>query len=283
MKNYTVKRTFMACVICLVFILNNGCIVINIDDPPMQGKYEQKIELSAPMSSGESLRVDTDGSIAIEGKDVMECCIIAIIIAHAENDMDAQRLAEKTKVELLPVNGRLEVIIEKPQPIRRGSVCINLDASVPNQADLDLTTQNGHVNITDVTGNIRVKSYNGKIITEKTSGDVQLETYNGYVSSMGISGKAQITAYNGNLKASYSGDESSICDLSMKTYNGSIEFISSPGFSAMIDAATQHGSIKTDLPITATGKTKKNKLSGTLGSGHGRLYLASYNGSIKIK
>ena len=284
MKYYFFKRTLLACGMCLMLVLTSGCIVINVGDYPIQKRFERKIELSEPMLPGASFWADTyNGSITIKGMDVMECTITATIIAHAEDEIDAQRLAEETTVELLPINGGLEVIIDKPQSKRRRSVSVNLDISIPNQVDLDITTKNGEVIISDVMGDVRGKSYNGEIIAEITSGDVQLETYNGDVSCKSISGRAQITSYNGDLEAIYSGDGASPCDISMKTYNGSIDFISPPGFSAIINASTQNGSIKSDLPIKVTGKSKKNKLRGTLGRGRGRLYLASYNGSIKIE
>jgi DUF4097 and DUF4098 domain-containing protein YvlB len=69
----------------------------------------------------------------------------------------------------------------------------------------------------------------------------------------------------------------------MVTHNGSVSLTTPPNFSAKVDVSTNNGSINTDLPITVTGKITKKKLTGTLGTGEGELYLETHNGSIKIK
>jgi hypothetical protein len=50
-----------------------------------------------------------------------------------------------------------------------------------------------------------------------------------------------------------------------------------------VEASTHNGSINTDLPITVTGKVSKNKLTGTIGNGDGKLYLETHNGSIRLR
>jgi DUF4097 and DUF4098 domain-containing protein YvlB len=71
--------------------------------------------------------------------------------------------------------------------------------------------------------------------------------------------------------------------VSAITYNGSVSLTAPPNFSAKVEASTHNGSIDTDLPITVTGEVTKKELTGTIGEGEGKLYLETYNGSIKIK
>ncbi len=74
-----------------------------------------------------------------------------------------------------------------------------------------------------------------------------------------------------------------VCDVSIVTYNGGIEFTAPPGFSAQVEASTHNGSVHTDLPITVIGKVSKNEMKGTIGAGKGKLRLETHNGSIRIK
>jgi len=52
-------------------------------------------------------------------------------------------------------------------------------------------------------------------------------------------------------------------------------------------SSTHNGSIKTDLPLTVTGKASKKKLMETISPGQllcvGKVYLKTHNGLIRIK
>ena len=63
----------------------------------------------------------------------------------------------------------------------------------------------------------------------------------------------------------------------------SIELETPPELSARVEVSTHNGSIKTDLPITVTGKLSRRRLTGPIGSGEGELYLETHNGSIRIR
>lgn len=52
-------------------------------------------------------------------------------------------------------------------------------------------------------------------------------------------------------------------------------------------ASTHNGSIRTDLPLTVTGKASKKKLMVTISPGQllcvGKVYLKTHNGLVRIK
>jgi DUF4097 and DUF4098 domain-containing protein YvlB len=81
----------------------------------------------------------------------------------------------------------------------------------------------------------------------------------------------------------YTGTAPAICNVSLTTHNGGIDFTAPPSFSAAVEASTHNGSIKTDLPVTVVGEVSKKKLKGTIGTGQGKLHLVTYNGSIRIQ
>ncbi len=69
----------------------------------------------------------------------------------------------------------------------------------------------------------------------------------------------------------------------MTTHNGSIDLTTPPDLSARIAASTHNGSIKSDLPITVSGEIGKTRVSGTIGTGEGKVELETHNGSIRIR
>jgi hypothetical protein len=278
MKNHHFAKLSLGCLLCLVMFMA-GCI--SIGGCLMQAKYERTVQLSAPLSPGSTFEAKThNGSITINGADVADCNMTATIVARAATDEEAQELAEKIKVTLVPSGKRLITKIDKPTRLINKSVSVSLDVEVPNQTDLELITHNGKVVLADITGKINATTHNGKVTTENVTGTTALKTHNGSITCREISGDSQLSSHNGSVKAFYSGAASSI---SMITHNGSIELATPPDYSAKVKASTNNGSINTDLPITVTGKVSKSKLTGTIGAGEGELFLETHNGSIRIR
>lgn len=281
MKNHHFAKVSLDCLLCLVMFMA-GCVYIG--SCSMRAKYQRTVQLSAPLSPGSTFEAQThNGSITINGADVAECNMTATIVARAATDEEAQELAEKVKVTLVPSGNRLITRIDKPTQLINKSVSVSLDVEVPNQTDLELITHNGSVVLADITGKINATTHNGKVTTENVTGTAVLKTHNGSVTCNEISGDSQLSSHNGSVKAFYSGSASSVCDISMTTHNGSIELATPPGYSAQVKASTNNGSINTDLPITVTGKVSKSKLTGTIGTGEGQLQLETHNGSIRIR
>ena len=264
MRNGQFPRASLSCLLCVALFLA-GCS-INISGCALNAKHQKTVPLSARMSPGSTFAAEThNGSITANGADVTDCNLVATITARARTEEEAIELAEKVKVSLESVGDRLVVKIEKPINLINKSVSVSLDATIPNRADLELVTHNGSVSITEITGRISAKTHNGSITCVDASGDANLKTH------------------NGSVKVYYCDSAEPVDEISIVTYNGSIELATPPDLSAKVEAKTNNGSINTDLPITVSGKVSKNRLTGTIASGEGRLYLETHNGSIKLR
>ena len=250
----------------------------------MPARYEREVRLSAPLPPGSAFATQThNGSITVNGADVTDCGLTATIIARAATEEDSQKLAEQVKIKLVPSGNKLTARIERPAYIRCQSFSVNLDVTVPNQTDLQLTTHNGAVRISDITGRLNGTTHNGGITATQVSGTVKLQTHNGSITCREIEGDVNLRTHNGSVKAFYSETAAPVCNISIVTHNGGVDITSPPDFSTAIEASTHNGSIKTELPITVIGNISKRKLTGTIGTGQGKLYLVTHNGSIKIK
>ncbi|MFH1718796.1 MAG: DUF4097 family beta strand repeat-containing protein [Planctomycetota bacterium] len=281
MKNSHFARVSLVFSLSLAAILAGCCINIGC---AMRARYETTVQLSAPLSAGSTFAAQThNGSITIEGADVSDCSVTATIVGQAGTEEEAQEIAEKTKVTLEPSGNTLTAKIEKPTLRMNQSVSVSLDITVPNKTNLKLTTHNGAVEITNITGTIDAITHNGKVTATAVDGSATLETHNGSITSREISGDAQLKTHNGSVKAFYSEAAQSVCNISIVTYNGSIEFAAPPDFSGHVRASTSNGSVHTDLPITISGKMSKSEITGTIGTGEGKLHLETHNGSIRIK
>jgi DUF4097 and DUF4098 domain-containing protein YvlB len=250
----------------------------------MRAKYQRTVQLSAPLSPGSGFEAQThNGSIKIAGSEITDCNLTATITARAATEEDARKLAERTTVKLEPFGDKLIAKIDKPAFMTNQSVSVSLDVHVPDECDLELTTHNGSVEIRSISGRLNGTTHNGKIIAEQVSGSAELHTHNGSVTCREISGDSRLKSHNGSVKVYYSRTAPSLCDISLITYNGGIELETPPNFSGEFNASTHNGSIRTDLPITIVGKISKNKLTGNIGTGSGKLHLETHNGSIRVK
>ena len=276
------KRVSLGCLLCMMTLLAGCCVYVGSCD--MQAKYEKVVHLSIPLSPSSGFETQThNGSITVKGADVADCNIIATIVARARTEDDAYELAEQTEVKFERMGDNLVLKIKRPQNLVNRSVGVSLDCVVPNQVNLKLGSHNGAVKINDITGGIDATTHNGRIEVKNIMGDIKLVTHNGGVHCEEITGDAKLKTHNGGVKVKYSGAAESDCDISIVTHNGSIELAAPANYSANVKASTNNGSINTDLPITVTGKVSKNKLTGTIGSGEGELYLETHNGSIRLR
>ena len=282
MENGLLKKVSLGSLLSLLIVAAGCCF--NIGSCAMRAKYERTVQLSAPLSPGSSFAAQThNGSITIAGADVTDCNLTATITARAITEEDAKELAERTTVKLEPFGDKLTAKIDKPTLLMNKSVSVSLDVQVPNRTHLELTTHNGSIRITDITDRLNATTHNGKVTAEQISGTTELHTHNGSVICREISGDTQLKTHNGGIKVFYSEDAPSVCNISLITYNGGIELATPSNFSGEVEASTHNGSINTELPITVKGKVSRRKLTGTIGTGQGKLHLETHNGSIRLR
>jgi DUF4097 and DUF4098 domain-containing protein YvlB len=179
-------------------------------------------------------------------------------------------------------------------------VTVDFEIALPPQANLDLSTNNGSIDVADISGDIESRTNNGSLSAVRTAGSTRLHTNNGHINvtkaalapgaveanngsitCKAISGDLQASLNNGRVIVSYAKTAPNVCNVSINTNNGDIDFRGPAGFSAVVEAGTHIGSIKTDLPLTVKGWLGKTA-SGTLGKGEGKLHLETSNGSIRI-
>jgi len=261
MKNSFTKKSLVI-LVCLPVVITGCCINI---DGWLRAEYERTERLQAPLEPGSILALENDvGSITIAGVDVEDCSVIATISVKAPTEEEAQELAEQIKIELDQDGNTLTVRIEKPRTKKRRSISISFDITVPEQTALELGCDVGKIRVSNITETIKAQTDVGQITCREISNDIDL--------------KADV----GTVKVVYSKEAPAACNATITTNVGGIDLTTPPNFSAAVDADTDVGSIRTDLPLTVRGKIGKS-LHGTIGSGEGKLYLRTDVGSIRIR
>lgn len=249
-----------------------------------QEEFIRTVSLSESMQPGTLFTAQThNGAIKLSGTEIASCDLTVTITARADTQENAQKLAEAVNIRLQPVNNGLKFIIEKPSPLVNKYVGVAIEGTIPNKADLDLTTHNGAVDLTNITGNTKAVTHNGAVTCRNTSGSSNLTTHNGKITCSDVAGDLQLKTHNGGINAAYSPTAAPPKSIDAVTHNGSILLKPPAGFTGQVDLSTHNGSITTNLPIMIAGEISKNSIKGNIGSGDGKLRLETHNGSISIE
>jgi DUF4097 and DUF4098 domain-containing protein YvlB len=141
----------------------------------------------------------------------------------------------------------------------------NSDVNLQRAGCIDIQTDDGSVTMSRVVGDIKVRSNDGSTKVEEVTGDVNIQSDDGRITVV------------------YAEDAGSVCNVSLVTDDAAIDFTAPANFSAYVEVITDDGSVNTDLPIKVTGKLGKSGIRGTIGTGEGRLYIKTDDGSIRIR
>ncbi len=172
----------------LAMLCCTSCIYVEGGD--VTDSCQRQVPLSAPLEPDSSFAADTDdGSITLEGTQTNECRLDATIVAHARTEELAEELAEQIDVRLEPADKGLRVRIERPPVIRNAWFSVSLRGSLPTQTSLTLSTSDGSIDVSNITGTVDAKTSDGGIEVRDIDGDTRLRTSDGRI--VGARVKAQ--------------------------------------------------------------------------------------------
>lgn len=269
--------------VLLFTLIFSGCM--NSGCAKQQQKFTKVVQLPAEsLSAGLNFQTKTyNGSIDIRGSDVSDCNVTATVTAYARKIKDAQKAVEQTILNLERSDKGVVLKISSPKDRKNRSVSVNLDITLPAKTNLNLESYNGNVTINNIEGDTKAITYNGNITAKNVTGATKLQTNNGQIDARDISGDIRLLSYNGMVNAVYKKTADPNCNITMETYNGSIDLTPPQNYSARANIFTYNGIISTSLPVTVSGMQNKNSLIGIIHDDKNELKLRTHNGSINIR
>jgi len=322
MRRTNAPKTLLNIVLALLTVTVLGCD-INIGGCSFtQASYERAEQHTVPMAGIKAIDVDTlFGAVTVTGAEANDCRIEAQLTARAPSAEEAKTIAEQTKIRIEPADGTLKLFVEKPPLRNNRSVGVDFNITMPKSIAADVHSSYGSAKLSNIRADVKAKTSYASIQCSNVTGSVDLQTSYGSIKCEGITSdniKAKTsfssiscsnvtgpvdlkTSYGNincrNLASSRIEAHSSFGSVDIEcsdqtgpelaadvsTSYGSIEFKTPAGYSGSIEAGTSFGSIQTDLPVTVKGQLGKDRLTGTVGTGNGRLNLDTSFGSIKIK
>jgi hypothetical protein len=211
-----------------------------------------------------ALSVDAgpNGGVIVRGGQTDRVEVSARISARAATEAEAQELARQVRV--VTRDGRVHA--EGPRSRDREWWTVTYYITVPQRADLDLSTVNGPVAVYDVTGRIRGRTTNGPVTLERLAGDVEGRSTNGPVSVV-LHGQR----WDGS-------------GISAVTTNGPVTLSVPEGYSAELETGSVNGRLNIGFPVTVTVMGRRtNRLQTTLGSGGPLVRVVTTNGPVSVR
>jgi DUF4097 and DUF4098 domain-containing protein YvlB len=153
-----------------------------------------------------------------------------------------------------------------------------------------LTTGDGTIRATRVTGELRVRSGDGAIRMDAVEGKVDLETDDGSI--LGEVRPTSLRAHtgDGSIRIEVLGDSKMDADWDVQTSDGSIVLTLPSEFAAELDAESRDGAVRSNHPAINVERRdgedreeRRRTLRATLGSGGKTLRVRTGDGSIRIE
>lgn len=147
------------------------------------------------------------------------------------------------------------------------------------QGTSKLETGSGNIQVQNASGTLKLNTGSGDIrVTQSTIGDAQAETGSGNIELDAVQGPLRAETGSGDITAK--GMPSA--DWHLQTGSGSIDLTIPPSTKFSLDAKSDSGSIKTDLPLTMQGDMSKQHIHGTVNGGGSVVRAESGSGDVRI-
>jgi hypothetical protein len=213
------------------------------------------------ISSGPRISVDAgaNGGVAFIGENRRDVKIVARVQASADDDATASAIARQVRI----ITDGGEIRSEGPSQRNHTSWSVSYDIYVPNQTNLEATTENGGISAEEIQGKMNFQATNGGIHLSNVGGSVHARTTNG-----GVTANLSGTTWQGQ-------------GLDLQTTNGGATVYVPRGYNAQLETGTTNGGMQVDFPITVRGSLNRS-ISTQLGSGGPVVRVITTNGGVHI-
>jgi hypothetical protein len=187
----------------LASIATTGCDIVTAD---LRHAATSEWRKSYTLEPGGRLEVsNVNGRIQVEASEGNQVEIVAQKKARGISEDAAKEAADRVEIKETVSSSSIRIETRMPQTsgMFRGSAEVSYSVRVPSGADVKLTTVNGGIDLSRLTGKIDVETTNGGIVAREVGGAIQASTTNGGVEvelTQVASGGVKLGCVNGGIK-----------------------------------------------------------------------------------
>jgi DUF4097 and DUF4098 domain-containing protein YvlB len=294
------KPAILACSAACLIAASAGCVV-SVDSQGQIVREEKRFKVSGVPD----VRLATyDGSISVQSWERPD------VMVEVEKRGATREAVEAIRVTATQKGNRIEVDVKGPRResftgfgVYR-STSARLTVFVPERVELlarsgdgsiraervngrlELRTQDGSIRVSHVSGDIVLNTGDGSIVVEKADGELSLETGDGGVNVSGTFKALKMRTGDGSIVCRADPGTAMTDDWEITTGDGGVSLYLPARFSANLDAHTNDGTIRNDLPIENVRGDRDNDrrtMRGRLGEGGKLLRIRTGDGGIRLR
>ncbi len=177
---------------------------------------------------------------------------------------------------------------------------LRVEVHMPKDADLEVTSGDGSVEVDSINGNLSVKTGDGHITVQGAKGDILLHTGDGSIEGRELDGKVDASSGDGHINiegrfdalnirtgdgsvtARARGGSNVLSEWNIKTGDGSVDLDLPGELKANLDASTHDGSISLGIPVTVEGTFSTSRVNGKMNGGGQTIVVRTGDGSIHL-
>ncbi len=177
---------------------------------------------------------------------------------------------------------------------------LRVEVHMPKDADLNITSGDGSVDVDSITGSLDIHTGDGSITVQGAKGDLRLRAGDGAIEGRALDGKLDASTGDGhiNIEGRFdalnikTGDGSVTAramsgSMVQSTWNihtgdGSVDLEVPGALQANIDASTNDGHISLDIPVTVEGTFSSSRINGKMNGGGTPIVVRTGDGSIHL-
>jgi len=147
---------------------------------------------------------------------------------------------------------------------------------------IDLHTSDGSITADNLKGDMRLRTGDGSIEAHELDGKVEADSGDGHIRIAGRFEALNIKTGDGSVDARALSGSKMATNWSVRTGDGSVDLTLPSDFQADIDATTGDGHISLGIPVTVEGTFSKSALHGKMNGGGQSLTIHTGDGSIRL-
>ncbi len=177
----------------------------------------------------------------------------------------------------------------------------DIEVAMPRDADLEVRTGDGGIEVDPVAGRVALETGDGRIVARGLKGDLSLHSRDGGIEATGLDGRLRASTADGSLRivgrfdaleletsdgriVAEAREGSALASpWSLRTGDGSVTLRLPPRLDADLDASTGDGGITLDLPVQIQGEFRRSHLQGRIGAGGPLIHVRTGDGPIRIE
>ncbi|HEY6177789.1 MAG TPA: DUF4097 family beta strand repeat-containing protein [Kofleriaceae bacterium] len=233
-----------------------------------------------------------DGSVRVTPADISQ--------VQLSVDSAGYEIPKDLEISMTPHGDQVDIVVKTHDHFRLfdlGSRSLHIDVRIPRDAEIQVNSGDGSVEVEEVAGNVDVRTGDGRIAVAGARGNIRLHTGDGSINAHGLDGCVDASTHDGSVKL-----EGRFDSLAVRTGDGRLVATALPGSRVMqpwhletgdgsvalglprdlgahIDASTRDGRVRSTIPLAGV---RSSRAEGDINGGGPPIVVRTGDGSIEL-